>query len=408
MSTETLPPTPKSPGISVGARRKGPKELPKLPLSAFSPPNTGTSDRFPLAPSPSTLQPEDIIDAHVIAPNGDLANWQSQVGQSFGGKTRGVVLSLHGVPQAEVEKVVKEIQSSASSSSTPVLAIAVPFVLEDGAPASPPSYLANASSSKPAIVLSTTFKESSPAAIEALTWASTQGLVVNIDVQSDLQQESGWDSLEELLTKATSPEAKGKIILFYVDGSYGGTVGFRKDPALVGAVTTRTEAVNLFANILPPPDSLALPIVKLLTHPVYRSYQGRTASLSLFAHLYVNFLPPAWGAPTPPTPPPAAPAEDDAREEEERDKASGLESKEAKEWKRRIKMYIGPAVEAFGFQRILFGSSPAAPLTSVSPVSRAGDWFELARESFAELGVEQDAIDAVFSENAKQVYGESS
>ncbi|KAI0666628.1 hypothetical protein C8Q78DRAFT_984011 [Trametes maxima] len=376
MSTATLPPTPKSPGISVGARRKGPKELPKLPLSAFSPPNTGTSDRFPLAPSPSTLQPEEIIDAHVIAPNGDLANWQSQVGQSFGGKTRGVVLSLHGVPQAEVEKVVQEC-SSASSSSTPVLAIAVPFVLEDGSPSSPPSYLANASSSKPSIVLSTTFKESSPAAIEALTWASTQGLTVNIDVQSDLQQESGWDSLEELLARTTaSPDAKGKIIL---------------------------------SNILPPPDSLALPIVKLLTHPVYRSYQGRTASLSLFANLFVNFLPPAWGAPTPPTPPPAPPAEGegDARSEEEREKAARLESKEAKEWKRRIKMYIGPAVEAFGFQRILFGSSPAAPLTSASPVSRAGDWFELARESFAELGVEQDAIDAVFAENAKQVYGES-
>ena len=65
---------------------------------------------------------------------------------------------------------------------------------------------------------------------------------------------------------------------------------------------------------------------------------------------------------------------------------------------------VGPAVEAFGFQRILFGSSAAAPLTGSSPLSNAGDWYELARESFAELGVEQDAIDAVFAQNARLVY----
>ena len=68
---------------------------------------------------------------------------------------------------------------------------------------------------------------------------------------------------------------------------------------------------------------------------------------------------------------------------------------------------VGPAIEAFGFQRVLFGSSPAAPLSGSSPASSAGDWYELARESFAELGVEQDAIDAVFALNAKLVYGAS-
>ncbi|KAI8994053.1 hypothetical protein BD414DRAFT_271653 [Trametes punicea] len=369
MSAATLPPTPKSP--SVGARRKGPKDLPKLPLSAFTPPNTGTSDKFPLAPSPSSLQPQEVIDAHVIAPRGDLSSWKSQVGQNLGGRVRGVVLSLHGTDPAEAETLVQEIQSSASKFSTPVLAIAVPFVLEDGAPTSPPSYLASASSSKPAIVLTTTFKQSSPKAIKALAWVLTRGFTVNIDVQSDLQQESGWDSLEEVLTKATaSSEANGKIIL---------------------------------SNILPPPDSLSLPIVKLLTHPLYRSYQAHTASLSLFANLFINYIPPAWGAPTPPTPPPPSHTES----EEAKEKAARLESKEVKEWKRRIKMYIGPAVEAFGFQRILFGSSPAAPLTASTPASNADDWFELARESFAELGVEQDAIDAVFAQNAKQVYGSS-
>lgn len=101
-----MPPTPKSP--SVGARRKGPKQLPKLPLSAFTPPNTGTSEQFPLAPSPNSLQPETVVDGHVIAPDGDLTKWKEQTGQALGGRIRGVVLSLHGVQPGEVEKVVQE------------------------------------------------------------------------------------------------------------------------------------------------------------------------------------------------------------------------------------------------------------------------------------------------------------
>ena len=65
---------------------------------------------------------------------------------------------------------------------------------------------------------------------------------------------------------------------------------------------------------------------------------------------------------------------------------------------------VGPAVEAFGFQRILFGSSAAAPLAGASSASNAGDWFELARESFAELGLEQEDLDAVFAQNARLAY----
>lgn len=63
---------------------------------------------------------------------------------------------------------------------------------------------------------------------------------------------------------------------------------------------------------------------------------------------------------------------------------------------------VGPAVEAFGFQRIIFGSSPSS-VTKIE--SKAGYWYEIARESLAELGVEQEDIDAVFSDNAKEVYG---
>src|SRR5262245_43549826 len=101
-----------------------------------------------------------------------------------------------------------------------------------------------------------------------------------------------------------------------------------------------------------------------MNHPSYRAYQSHTAALSLFPNLYVKFLPPDWNAPTPPTPPAVAPVDGDK------------DSKEKKEWKRRIKMYrksempqvrnvfdipfaVGPVLEAFGFQRIIFGSSPS-------------------------------------------------
>lgn len=74
--------------------------------------------------------------------------------------------------------------------------------------------------------------------------------------------------------------------------------------------------------------------MKLLTHQLYHSYQAHIASLSLFSNLFVSFLPPAWGAPTPPTPAPSG-----VDSEESREKAARLESQEAREWKRRIKMY---------------------------------------------------------------------
>lgn len=66
---------------------------------------------------------------------------------------------------------------------------------------------------------------------------------------------------------------------------------------------------------------------------------------------------------------------------------------------------VGPSLEAFGYQRVIYGSSPSPS----SPTrSNAGDWYELARESFAELGIEQEGIDAVFYGNAQRVYGLSS
>lgn len=65
----------------------------------------------------------------------------------------------------------------------------------------------------------------------------------------------------------------------------------------------------------------------------------------------------------------------------------------------RLHDAVGPAVEAFGFQRIIYGSSTSAPGNDSS------DWYEIARESLAELGIDQDGVDAVFGANARALYG---
>ena len=88
-------------------RRRGPKSLPKLPLSAFSPPNSGTAETF-LPPPGSDVQPEAVIDANVVS-KGDLqltlAQWRKEAGQPLIARTRGIVLSLTA---AELESVSKE------------------------------------------------------------------------------------------------------------------------------------------------------------------------------------------------------------------------------------------------------------------------------------------------------------
>ena len=59
---------------------------------------------------------------------------------------------------------------------------------------------------------------------------------------------------------------------------------------------------------------------------------------------------------------------------------------------------VGQGVEAFGYQRIIYGSAP-----TTGPVD-SGDWYALARESLSELGLEQEAVDGIFATNAQGVY----
>jgi len=341
------------------AHRKGLR--PTLPLSAFSPPNTGTSDRFPLSTSPSSLHPVRVVDTHVLT---SPDQWKIEAGNDLLSRTDALILS------------VKDPRDIPESAPAEILSVIVPLGLEDGVPSPEPAFV----SSPPKnvrISISTVFTTSNSKQVDGIKWALSKGLIVHIDVQSDLiNGDQGWEALEDLITNCATAEAKGAIVI---------------------------------ANTMPPPQTLQIPLVKLLSHPSYVAYQSRIAAISLSPSTYIQLLPPDWSDPTPSTPAPVgailSPAAQTPVTASDGGQTPLADSKEKREWKRRIKMYIGPVIEAFGFERILYGSSPVASATAPSKVA---DWYELARESFAELGIEQAGVDAVFGANAYRVYGKSS
>ncbi|KAG8853878.1 hypothetical protein FRB91_004236 [Serendipita sp. 411] len=308
------------------------KPIPRLPLSAFSPPNSGTGEKFPLPPSPATVHPQVVYDAGFAVSSIDgLKSYASALGSSPDPRLAGVVVSL---PDANLDS----IEQITASSTVPVLAVSVPI-----SKSSTPS-----SSSSHKLVYSTAFVQPAPSEAEAIKSALQSG-VVTIDVQTDLSTEAGWESLEEFLT------------------------------SVLGAKETEEpRPAIVLSNILPPPKALEMPTVTLLSHPSYIAYQGHSATVSFFESVYVSLSPPDWGA----VPSPVDP--------------------NAKEWNKRIKMYLGPIIEAFGFNRIIFASSSPS---SAKHDSVPANWYELAREAVAELGIDQEGVDAIFGGNAKAVYG---
>ncbi|KIK28015.1 hypothetical protein PISMIDRAFT_7955 [Pisolithus microcarpus 441] len=346
-----------SPRLASG-RRKGPRNLPKLPLSAFSPPNTGTSDTFPFPPTSSAVVPSGIIDSHLrvsAIPDG-VNRYKSDIGQLVLEKVEGVVLLIENQPSDDVASLVQGSAALQQRIDLPILSVSVPFSLAGTPPAEAP-YLAE---TNPPITLWTTYTSATPEAITNLSWALKHGRAVDIDIQSDIMASSTtggsslYDIFEDLLTKATSP------------GPHA--TGNKRKPIVL-------------SNIFPPPLSLDEPIVKTMKHPDYLQYQSRVSSLSLFEDVHLKITPPMRGTP-------------------ETGSADDL-----KVWKGKLKLYIGPVLEAFGFERMIFGSSPSL---AGEPFNLPVSWYDLVRESFAELGVEQDAIDNVFMNNAKRVYGGSS
>lgn len=344
-----------SPGLASG-RRKGPRNPPKLPLSAFSPPNTGTSDAFPLPPTWSTVVPVGIIDAHLrISATVDGVNhYKDNIGQLVLEKIKGVVLTIDNQLSDDIADLVQGLPQRIDLQ---ILSVSVPFPLNGTPPTEPPSCLLG---TNPPITLSTTFTSAAPEAITNLRWALEHSRVVDVDVQSDVMASvaiggsSLYDTFEDLLTKATSP------------GPH--TPEKKRTPIVL-------------SNIFPPPLTLVEPIVKTMKHPDYLQYQTRISSLSLFEDVHLKITPPV------------------------RDTSETGPADDLRMWKGKLKLYIGPVLEAFGFERMIFGSSPSP---AGEPFNLPVSWYDLVRESFAELGVEQDAIDNVFMNNAKRVYGRSS
>jgi hypothetical protein len=134
---------------------------------------------------------------------------------------------------------------------------------------------------------------------------------LDIDVQTAQLDEPDWEALEsfvsDILDFAPAEAPKPNIILC--------TCHLLLIHLYIGALMSTR---NYIANILPPPRSLEIKTVKLLTDPIYLSYQSHTATFSLMTSVYVKYAPPAWG-------PVPIPNDDGASDHTE--------------WKRRIKMY---------------------------------------------------------------------
>jgi len=287
-----------------------------------------------------------VIDANVVSNDINYSQWKKEAGPNLGSKIRGVVLSL---PPSEINAALKELDSSSKESQ--ILSLIVPFNLE-----APDNAVEALLKSSTTLSLSTVFNKPSPESVKGLHWALNCGRPVDIDIQATLS-DSLLEGFEDMVTSASAD--------------------------------IKTLPPIVLSNILPPPHDLDLPIVKLMNHPTYLAFQSRVAVLSLFPNVYVKFLPPSWDAPTPQTPFPGSPIE-------------SADVQQQQEWKRRIKMYLGPVMEAFGYERIIFGTSPSS---SSKDRAHVGNWYEIARESLAELGIEQAYIDGVFFGNAQKVYG---
>ena len=209
----SVPPTPLTPST-----RKH-KVPPALPLSVFTPPSTGTADRFPFPPSPTSVTAQSVVDASVVVSSADLGQWNSEATAELRGKVSGVVLVVKGGDaQQLVEKCVSDqtplttLRTDLNSrlepkiSDVPILSVSVPFSVENGSPVGIPS------SSKVPISLSVVYSRQTPEAVEALTWALSNGHVIDVDVQFTTDDKS-YDSLEESLSTASKDAGPGSAVV---------------------------------------------------------------------------------------------------------------------------------------------------------------------------------------------------
>ncbi|KAG8214024.1 hypothetical protein J3R82DRAFT_10779 [Butyriboletus roseoflavus] len=261
-----------TPGSHPGPRRRG-KDIPRLPLSAFSPPNTGTSDTFPLPPTPSLITPSGLVDSHLQISLDAAGRYEADISHLKSARKRAVVLSSKGHSAEAILASLQSLQSDVVDAR--VLATLIPFALGS---TEIPQYL----SATDPLVLTTTYDGTTPVTAEAeedgedraqveipvknLRWALQHCRVVDLDIDGGIvtADASMYDSLVNLLTKASKLDTD----------------------------TKRTPIV--LTNVLPPPLDSITPVVTMMNHPTYTTYRQRISLFSLFENVYVKLLPPTW------------------------------------------------------------------------------------------------------------------
>ncbi|BEI80432.1 hypothetical protein CcaverHIS002_0109610 [Cutaneotrichosporon cavernicola] len=285
-----------------------PKKPPPFPRSLF----TGGGPLSPSAlqqpPSPSTVHPASIVDAH-----------------------------NHGIPLEHFP----ELQNMPPVTGSVTVAVGVE---RSGS---------GKHISVPACVI-----DDDPD-LQTVTTASAIDLVVPC---TGPLGESGWEAVDEAVNQLDGGRQKG-------GGGGRGRDTVAQDPRVRP----------------PPPPPLTKRSSPLLHSAEYETHCGHLSQLSLHSDVVLKVLPPIVDTHV---------------------AGSSPWWEDVHELERVVKMYLGPALEAFGTHRIVFGSQPAlAPSdpATVVPVSGAA-WYVLLRKCIAELGEESEAMTAIMAKNAEELY----
>ncbi|WVR04290.1 hypothetical protein IAU60_001290 [Kwoniella sp. DSM 27419] len=303
---------------------------PPLPKSLFMGNGPLSPGSAPLPPSPSTIHPTYVIDAHSFA-------------KAAGPSPDPIFAGLEpSFPRPPVRSAVQVKMDVSASPPQEVLGVK-PFSIHP-------------------TVLNLTL--AAPPSITNIAKGAVDIIVPCTTPLSDKE----WDVLEEAVNA--------------LDGCWA-----KPDTADRGDRAGRV----VISGILPPP--LTRPSGSLARTDEYELHLARLASLSLHANVYLKALPPVVDVSADP---------------------QGRWWDDREELERVLRMYISPAIEAFGTHRLIFGSSPALPLeevTKASPVPGEveqpipdGEWYSVLRRMISQLGEGQEAMTGVMGGNAAVVY----
>jgi hypothetical protein len=136
-----------------------------------------------------------------VVSSADLGRWNSEATAELRDKLSSVVLL---VKAGDVQQLVEKLEPKISD--IPILSVSVPFSVANGSPVGIPS------SSKVPISLSVVYSRQTPEVLEALTWALSNGHVIDVDVQFSTDDKS-YDSLEESLSNASKDAKTGSAVV---------------------------------------------------------------------------------------------------------------------------------------------------------------------------------------------------